>query len=353
MKRTSAMQLAIAFVGVILGAGFVSGQELWQFFACFGVYGILGFVLSTALFVLVDYALLQLARNMGTTNVGKLILPGDHPLICTAVELMQCLLMFGIVVIMIAGASALLKDLTGLSPALCGALFTMVVLLAAMFDLRGVVAAFSVLVPILGITAVVLGVTVMVQQDFQFAAPVGSVTTLLPNWWVSGITYATYNLFGSIGVLVSFAALVPSRKTIGRGLGLGALILIVLTCCILAALIILPAMGDTELPTATIAMQLHPVLGVFYNLLMGLAMLSSALSSLIGMLHQASFRWPILQRGKKIFLVLFAGLAYCLSLVGFGNLISIIYPIFGYISIPLLAMLVRNWWKSRKNPVVR
>ena len=52
MKRTSVFQLAIAFVGVILGAGFVSGQELWQFFACFGKAGFLGFLLSTALFLL-------------------------------------------------------------------------------------------------------------------------------------------------------------------------------------------------------------------------------------------------------------------------------------------------------------
>ena len=39
---------------------------------------------------------------------------------------------------------------------------------------------------------------------------------------------------------------------------------------------------------------------------------------------------------------------YLLSLAGFGNLIGVIYPMFGYISIPLLFLLVRNWWKIRK-----
>ena len=44
MKQISAKQLALSFTGMFLGAGFVSGQELWQFFACFGPIGLLGFL---------------------------------------------------------------------------------------------------------------------------------------------------------------------------------------------------------------------------------------------------------------------------------------------------------------------
>ena len=40
-------------------------------------------------------------------------------------------------------------------------------------------------------------------------------------------------------------------------------------------------------------------------------------------------------------------ITYLLSLVGFSDLIGVIYPIFGYLSIPLLVLLVRNWIKSR------
>ena len=51
MKQISARQLALSFTGMFLGAGFVSGQELWQFFACFGPMGLLGFLGTAALFV--------------------------------------------------------------------------------------------------------------------------------------------------------------------------------------------------------------------------------------------------------------------------------------------------------------
>ena len=78
-KTISPLQLAVSFVGVFLGAGFVSGQELWQFFGCFGAAGLSGFLLAAALAVLVDYALLQLARKTGSLDVGMLIFHHARP----------------------------------------------------------------------------------------------------------------------------------------------------------------------------------------------------------------------------------------------------------------------------------
>ena len=349
MKRMPSLKLAIAFIGVFLGAGFVSGQELWQFFACFGVWAFPGFLVSVILMFIVDYALLCGAQKARTTNVGRLILPGDHPKLCALIDGMQCLLLFGILVIMIAGAAALLQGLTGLPPALCGAIFALLVLAAAMFDLRGVVTVFSVLVPITCAMAVVLGVAVLIRQDFQFEPAMGSFSPLLPNWWISGITYAAYNLFGCLGILVSFAALMPDKKTIGRGLSLGTLMLITLTFCILAAIVAVPSSGETELPSTTLAAQIHPWLGGVYNLLMGLGMFSSAISSLVALLNQGGFHWALFRDHRKTSMVVLLAVSFALSLAGFGNLIGVVYPIFGYVSIPLLGMLVWNWWKHRKD----
>ena len=79
MKRTSVFKLAIAFIGVFLGAGFVSGQELWQFFACFGIWGFAGFLVSVALMFVVDYALLHAAQKAGTSTVFLPTAPSPAP----------------------------------------------------------------------------------------------------------------------------------------------------------------------------------------------------------------------------------------------------------------------------------
>ena len=45
MKQIKTFSLAFTYVGCFLGAGFISGQELWQFFGAFGNWGYVGFVL--------------------------------------------------------------------------------------------------------------------------------------------------------------------------------------------------------------------------------------------------------------------------------------------------------------------
>ncbi len=348
-KTITPLQLAVSFVGVFLGAGFVSGQELWQFFGCFGVAGLPGFLLSVGLAFLVDYALLQLARKTGSLDVGRLIFPGARSGWRKFVDLLQCLLLFGIVVIMIAGGAALLRDLTGISAAVCGLAFTLAVMAAAMFDLKGILAVFSLLVPVTAAMAVVLGVTIVFRQEFRFAPAVGNVAALLPNWWISGITYAAYNLLGTVGILVVMAPLLKNGGAVRKGLSMGAVLLLMLTFCILSAMAVLPACGNAELPTAMLAAQLHPALGLVYQLLMGLGMFAAALSTVIALCNQAAFHVPVLQKKRKGALCLSLLAAYVLSLLGFGNLVSIVYPFFGYISIPFMVMLVWNWWKHRKN----
>lgn len=39
------LNVALMFVGAIMGAGFASGRELWQFFGVFGIRGKIGVLL--------------------------------------------------------------------------------------------------------------------------------------------------------------------------------------------------------------------------------------------------------------------------------------------------------------------
>ena len=51
MKQIKTMTLAFTYVGCFLGAGFISGQELWQFFGSFGAKGVAGLLVAVALFL--------------------------------------------------------------------------------------------------------------------------------------------------------------------------------------------------------------------------------------------------------------------------------------------------------------
>ena len=52
MEQTiSARQLGAAFSGCFLGAGYVSGREMWQFFGRFGPVGWLGLCLLSLIHI--------------------------------------------------------------------------------------------------------------------------------------------------------------------------------------------------------------------------------------------------------------------------------------------------------------
>ncbi|MGB8973213.1 MAG: hypothetical protein WCC62_11840, partial [Pseudomonas capeferrum] len=62
------LKIAGAFVGVIVGAGFASGRELLLFFVDFGVWGLVGAMVSAALFTFLGMALAGLGNRQRATS---------------------------------------------------------------------------------------------------------------------------------------------------------------------------------------------------------------------------------------------------------------------------------------------
>ena len=45
--------VAFMYIGTIMGAGFASGREIWQFFGCFGNQAKFGVAVAGVLFILI------------------------------------------------------------------------------------------------------------------------------------------------------------------------------------------------------------------------------------------------------------------------------------------------------------
>lgn len=348
MKQLSSFQLAFTFVGIFLGAGFVSGQEIWQFFACFGPLGFLGFAVAISLFYLVHSALIHLVRATGQENISYLLTIGDHPRLRVALNVMQYLFLFGVVVIMTAGAAAILNELLGLSVVLASLIVTAVILLLALLGLQGLVTAFSLLVPVIAAGAVVIAVCILAKNGVVPAPTVGSVSKLLPNWGVSALTYTAYNLLGTVTIMVPFAPFIADEKTLRRGLGGGALLLMLMAGSMIAALIVMPAAGAHELPMNTMAASIHGTLELVYGTLMLLAMIVSALGCLVALQAQLELERPKLAAHHKLSLIVILTVSFVASLLGFGALIGVVYPIFGYASIPFFVCLIIKWQRIKE-----
>src|SRR3546814_2577630 len=73
VKFSEAFKISIAFVGVVVGAGFASGQEIMQFFTSFGMVGLVGAVISGALFIFLAMALSTLGQQKASLSHKRVI----------------------------------------------------------------------------------------------------------------------------------------------------------------------------------------------------------------------------------------------------------------------------------------
>ena len=74
MQNVKPFQIAVAFTGSFLGAGFVSGQELLQFFGEFGGFGILGMLLTVGGFWLFSVLSMLIAKRANIVDFDKVII---------------------------------------------------------------------------------------------------------------------------------------------------------------------------------------------------------------------------------------------------------------------------------------
>ena len=170
MKRITPLEVATVFTGSFLGAGFLSGQELLQFFGVFGGYGIAGMVLAIAAFVLFSLLVLDIARKTGRTEFDRVILQPELPWLRAFLSGIFLFFLFDVMVAMIAGAGALLEQVFGL-PAIAGnGLITVLVLAVALAGAAGLLASFNIVVPLLVIAALVIALAA------PFRLPVEAVT---------------------------------------------------------------------------------------------------------------------------------------------------------------------------------
>lgn len=72
-KKLNFFTVATMYIGVIMGAGFASGRECWQFFGIFGYNGYKGILITGIGFLVVSVMISYIAISTHTIQLGALI----------------------------------------------------------------------------------------------------------------------------------------------------------------------------------------------------------------------------------------------------------------------------------------
>ncbi len=113
-------------------------------------------------------------------------------------------------------------------------------------------------------------------------------------------------------------------------------------------LMAVPETADAELPMLALAYGLSRPLGYVYGVLLLLCMYGSALSMTVAITTYASARSERVEKRRGWFILALGALGYAASSVGFGDLISVVYPVFGYCSSVFIVCLLVHAAQTRK-----
>ena len=337
--HTSAFRLGVAYLGCCIGAGYLSGQELFQFFSSHGTWGFAGLAVAVLCIFLAGWVILSLSVATGETRMDRIVVWFDCKPLRAAVAVFEVVFLFMIYTLCVAAFGSLLAQIAGLSPLVGGLVFCVLSTTLSLFGVRGLLHFFSYVIPALVLTTVLIALLALCTAN-GIDFPPTEVGGLISGFWLfDSVTYAVFSLFCALPVLVPLGSSVSSLKTARRGALIGALLIGTLAFVIILAIGTNPSVASTALPMLELAFTKSRLAGFVYAVLLVFGIFSAGLSS------QSAINEYLMQRftAKKRFLipvsVVTATVALLLGLFGFRDLIGILYPVFGYIGFLPLALL--------------
>lgn len=338
MRKVSTYRVAVAAVGCVLGAGFLSGQEIWQFFGTFGTWGLVGVALSAFLFFFVCAALLCFARDSGKTTLGDIVVFFPSRTARVAVAVFEGAFLYLLFLLMVAAAGALTAEMLGTTGALGALFFAVAVATLSYFGVEGLLRVLSYLVPVLTLMSAGVAVLVLIKNGMP-TLPAG---TGGGRFALFAPLYVVFNVTSSVPVLAPVGANARAERSIWHGLAAAALCLGGLATLIVLSLFAAPAAATGELPMLSLAATCGGVVQIVYAFLLFGGIFATGLCAMSGLFRSVTLQLP---RLRWCLPAVGALVAFFLSLSGFGHLVGIIYPVFGYLGILPMALAGVHIWR--------
>lgn len=347
------LSVAFAYVGVIVGAGLASGQDLLQYFLSFGAKGLIGIVALGVLNVIFGVVALQLGSYFRSDNHDEVFERITHPVLRRVIDVVLIFSAFTMGFVMLAGAGANLQQQFGV-PTWAGSLLcALLVILTAFLDFDRIMNVIGVFTPIIMIAIAVLAIYSLVTPHAGIAelnAAARNVTPALPNLWLATINYFALCVVGGIAmafVLGGSILRIGEARRAGR-IG-GLLIALVLGADALALYLNVDRIWDVNVPALAIARSIHPIFAFGYTLVIFALIYNTAFSLFYSTARR--FSGGSTSRMRLVLIGVVAA-GYAASFMGFKKLIGMMYPVIGWLGVVLLIILAVGWLRER-SAVVR
>ncbi len=340
-------QVAVVFIGTIVGAGLASGQEIKEFFTSYGVLSFLGIIACGIFYVILGSIVSKISIKYNLNSYGDVIKIVSPNILGKITGVITTLYLISSASIILAGSGALIHQFFGI-PKIIGSLIMVVFAIFFLLrDTNGLIEVNSFIVPILIIT-----ITLITLLYFMFCKDMVSfqqMTKFQPTKTgiaLSTVLYAGYNTLCCLGVLVPLSNQIRKPRTMFLGIALGALGLMLLSSAINFLLMInQPYIHKLEIPLLFVAQPFGNIIQALLLIVILLEMFSTEVSDVYSISKTINHTFNI-DFKKGIFIVILIALP--ISRIGFSKLIGSLYPFFGMLSLVFIIQTVYFYYKHKR-----
>ncbi|SEO40893.1 Uncharacterized membrane protein YkvI [Amphibacillus marinus] len=340
MRRS--YQWIFLIIGTVIGAGYASGREIWQFFGQGNGQAV---ILFGVLFSMCCYTMLSISFQEQSKDYIPLLTILVGPRLAKFYDMMTFVYLLSMTVVMIAGSGVALQAFQ--LPKWLGIIVTTLVIICTfLFQVNAIIKMNSLITPIL----IMALIAVIIAFNIKFQGYQESLFFSKDPMLLAAIPFTALNILPLLSCISAVGNQIKSKQevmftSIASGLVLSVLSLIYLT----SLKKISEHIERFDMPLYALLQQFSGIIVLSMTLFIWLAIYTTAVIGMIGLIARIEVQIALSKKTIAFWLAIFI---LPLSFIGFKTLIQYLYPLYGYLNLYLLlTMLIyplKTWYKDKK-----
>lgn len=325
------LKVVFVIIGTLIGAGFASGQEVYLFFFSYGMKGLIGILISSIIIGVVIYSTFNIL-NKYKINTYKdflnILIPKNTKLKIIANFIINIFILITFF-IMIAGFGAYFEQEIGINRLVGSLILAIITFIVFMTSIKGVVKVNELLVPILIGFIFIIGI-ISIKDTHILNLENYVIRTNYTNFALSAVLYSSYNSILLIPVLITLNNYVKNKKQIFYISFISAIVTILLSVIIFLLLVRVDVdISKLEMPVVYVVSNMFKILRCIYGVIILGSIFTTAISLGVSFLQNTAKN----KKGYTQISIIMCITSVIISKFGFSNLVSLLYPIFGYLGL--------------------
>lgn len=349
VKISKVFLIGGAFIGLLIGSGLATGQEIMQYFVSYGYMGYASIALMFILFIYVNISFTAVGYEQQFEEPKNIYRYYCGNVLGTFFDYFSVIFVYSSFWVMVAGAGALFNQQFGLPIWLGGSIVGVAAILTLLLGFNRLVGIIGSIGPIVVVIILLIGIAGVMMNPgglstfAEKAQPLvndGKILQAGNNWFIGCASYVGFCMMWLAVFMANLGKTSSSRREASFGSIFGS---ILFTAAVIVLMLGLAAnvseVAGAPIPTLVLVTKINPALAVIFSVIVFVKIYAAAGP----LLWQPVKRFAPDEKSSRYRVVLIVmgvvGIFFGL-VVPFAKLVNIVYVLSGYVGFILFFMMV-------------